>query len=234
MRAMLPTLVASAGYVVFALILLASILGTGVVIERCWRLLPLRRVLAQTRNRCEGVLHEDGARASAAHKSLGVADDAMARTLRRGLEERRGGVDAVRAAALEAAQRELPALERNLGVLATVAQVAPLLGLFGTVAGLMEAFQAASHAEQVTPGLLASGIYKALGTTAAGLAVAIPAWIAYNGLSGVVARLADELEHGAFELARLVGIAQRAADKQRRRSLVAPADAGPSASPTEG
>ena len=117
---------------------------------------------------------------------------------------RKAGRDAVRVAALEAAQREVSPLERGLSLLAIIAQVAPLLGLLGTVIGLMEAFQAVGESERIVHKTLASGIYKALGTTAAGLAVAIPAYIAYSMLSGVANRQIDQLETLAAEFPALL------------------------------
>ena len=81
-------------------------------------------------------------------------------------------------------------LERGFRFLDTVAQVAPLLGLFGTVLGMIEAFQALQEAgSQVDPSLLAGGIWVALLTTAAGLAVAMPASVV---LSWFESRMADE------------------------------------------
>lgn len=202
---MLPMLdsVLVGGRVIYLAIALASIVGLGVVIERLWRLLPLRGQFDRALAVVEEALRSGGAKGGL--KALGGADDAMSRLLRRGLEGAPGGEEHVRVAAQEAAQQAVPGLERGLGALAVVGQVAPLLGLLGTVAGLMQAFRAASAADRVTPALLADGIYHALGTTAAGLCVAIPAWIAYAALSGLVARLVERLEGAAGDLPLLLG-----------------------------
>jgi len=88
------------------------------------------------------------------------------------------------------AEARFARLERGFRFLDTVAQVAPLLGLFGTVLGMIEAFQALQAAgSQVDPSLLAGGIWVALLTTAAGLAVAMPASVV---LSWFETRLAAE------------------------------------------
>ena len=88
------------------------------------------------------------------------------------------------------AEAQFARLERGFRFLDTVAQVAPLLGLFGTVLGMIEAFQALQAAgSQVDPSLLAGGIWVALLTTAAGLAVAMPASVV---LSWLESRLAAE------------------------------------------
>ena len=80
----------------------------------------------------------------------------------------------------EAGQLEVPKLERFLGVLATLAYLAPLLGLLGTVAGMIEAFGViASNGGYATVTELSAGIYKSLLTTAAGLVVATPTFVAF-------------------------------------------------------
>ncbi|MDA3959933.1 MAG: MotA/TolQ/ExbB proton channel family protein [Planctomycetota bacterium] len=188
------------GQVIYVAIALASIAGMAVVVERCMRLLPLRTRFRTGFAEVEQALRAGGGGVKPALKGLAGQDDPMARTLRRGLEASAGGTEHVRAVAQEAAQQEVAGLERGLGALAVVGQVAPLLGLLGTVIGLMQAFRAAAAAERVTPALLADGIYHALGTTAAGLCVAIPAWIAYAALSGLTGRLIDRLEFAAAEL----------------------------------
>ena len=79
-----------------------------------------------------------------------------------------------------AALYEMGRLEKNLVWLASIANVAPLLGFFGTVAGMIKSFDALAEAGLSNPGLVASGISEALITTAGGLFVAIPAQLAYN------------------------------------------------------
>ncbi|MEL6992709.1 MAG: MotA/TolQ/ExbB proton channel family protein [Pseudomonadota bacterium] len=81
------------------------------------------------------------------------------------------------------AEARFARLERGLRILDNVAQLAPLLGLFGTVLGMIEAFQALQDAgSQVDPSILAGGIWVALMTTAAGLAVAMPTSILHSWL----------------------------------------------------
>jgi biopolymer transport protein ExbB len=82
--------------------------------------------------------------------------------------------------ARECALRELPKLEKNMWILGIAANVAPLAGLLGTVTGMIEAFTAMSAHGAGDPSVLASGISKALLTTAAGLTVSIPSLIFYN------------------------------------------------------
>ena len=91
---------------------------------------------------------------------------------------------------------ELGFLERGLVVLATVANVAPLLGFLGTVAGMISAFGAIALAGQVEASLVAGGIKVALITTATGLVIAIPVNIAYNYFVTKIDKLILEMEQG--------------------------------------
>ncbi len=84
-------------------------------------------------------------------------------------------------------QQEVATLEANLPILATCAGAAPMLGFLGTVIGMIMAFFEISNVTgNISPKLLAEGIYTAMGTTAAGLAVGIPAYILYNLLVGML------------------------------------------------
>ena len=185
------------GGVAVAGVLLASLVAVTVVGERLWRLLPLRAVFARQQARCHEALLRTGAPAALA---VLTDDDAMSRVLRAGLQQHGRGVDLVRIAATNAAQREVPALERGLALVAMAAQIAPWLGLLGTVLGLMEVFQSSAGATTVTNALVASGIYQALGSTVAGLALAIVAYVAYGLLTGLCNQLVDQLENAAADL----------------------------------
>src|ERR1700726_2738233 len=105
----------------------------------------------------------------------------------------------------EAGQLEVPKLERFLGVLATLAYLAPLLGLLGTVAGMIEAFGAiAAHGGYATVTELSGGIYKSLLTTAAGLVVAAPTFVAYSYLSSRVNTMLHEMERAGIEIVHML------------------------------
>lgn len=106
----------------------------------------------------------------------------------------------VKEAAEEAGRAEAARLERFVEGLATIASVAPLLGLLGTVVGMIEAFQTMEEGGFGNPTAFASGIWKALVTTAAGLTVAIPAFLAYRALVARVDAFVGELEERAQAL----------------------------------
>ena len=99
---------------------------------------------------------------------------------------------------------EIPKLEKNLPVLATIAHIAPLLGLLGTVAGMVRCFQAVSAKSAsfniITVSDLSGGIWEALLTTVAGLAVAVPAYVAYNYIVSLVNNAILDMEKSAAEL----------------------------------
>jgi len=105
----------------------------------------------------------------------------------------------------EAAQLEVPKLERFLGVLATLAYLAPLLGLLGTVAGMIESFGViAANGGYATVTELSGGIYKSLLTTAAGLVVAAPTFVAYSYLSSRVNMMMHDMERAGIEIVHLL------------------------------
>jgi biopolymer transport protein ExbB len=100
-----------------------------------------------------------------------------------------------------AGQSELRELDRYLPTLATIANIAPLLGLFGTVTGMIKAFMVIQNlGGKVNASVLAGGIWEALLTTALGLGVAIPTVIAYNYFVGKVENFAYEMQDSSVQL----------------------------------
>ncbi len=99
------------------------------------------------------------------------------------------------------AGRELTALRRGLRPLELIVTIAPLIGLLGTVLGMIEAFQALeTSGGQADPAILAGGIWEALLTTAAGMAVAIPAAVALSWFEGIAERVQADMEDMATKL----------------------------------
>ena len=109
--------------------------------------------------------------------------------------------EAMRFHVQEAAVVELPALERRLGFLAAIAQVAPLVGLLGTVLGMITTF-VAFQSDYMKATALADGMWQALISTAGGLAIAIPAHLAYHFLTGRVRAIVRDMEWAGNEIMR--------------------------------
>ncbi len=113
---------------------------------------------------------------------------------------------AVDRALMRASVVEVNKLERRIGFLATTASIAPFVGLFGTVVGIMMAFQGIGQTGSTNLGVVAPGIADALIATAAGLVAAIPAVVAYNHLSNRVLLFASEMDDFSMEF---LNIAER-------------------------
>lgn len=102
--------------------------------------------------------------------------------------------------------QELKQLNKNLHVLELIGRIAPLIGLLGTVLGMVEAFKTVSSMKgAVDPSILAGGIWEALITTVAGLCVAIPALVLHHLFEDRVKTIAFQMKHGAAELIALMG-----------------------------
>jgi biopolymer transport protein ExbB len=113
----------------------------------------------------------------------------------------------MRTAAEEAALVEIPILERRIGAIAAIARIAPLLGLLGTVLGMIQAFFGVPLSETTgypTFGLLLGGIGQALLTTAFGLMIAIMAHIAHHFLHGRVRALVHDMEYTGHDLIQFI------------------------------
>jgi biopolymer transport protein TolQ len=105
-------------------------------------------------------------------------------------------LDGCRRAMRVAQMREMDRLEQNLATLATIGSTSPYVGLFGTVWGIMNSFQAIGNVQSATLAMVAPGISEALVATAMGLFAAIPAVIAYNRYADKVTRL--EVRYDTF------------------------------------
>ena len=106
-----------------------------------------------------------------------------------------GIIPSIERALTNAVAREMEALESRLLFLATVGSVAPFVGLFGTVWGIMNSFQAIAMSRDTNLAVVAPGIAEALFATGLGLLAAIPAVVAYNAFAASVQRFASRLDH---------------------------------------
>ncbi|HOC56697.1 MAG TPA: MotA/TolQ/ExbB proton channel family protein [Verrucomicrobiota bacterium] len=129
----------------------------------------------------------------------------IARLVKTAIVNRDQGRERVREALEEAGSAEVPRLERKLSLLATIAQLSPLIGLLGTMLGFIHTFSRMQESGlNAHIGQLSSGIWQALVCAAAGLAVSIPAHAAYNYLVSRVNSIVLDMERSATEIVRIV------------------------------
>ncbi len=198
---------------------LCSIVGLAVIVER---FLALRRASTNTRVLVRSVLL--ALRTGGIPEAIAACERSrgpVARVLHSGLAKARLGLVPVERAIEAAGSIEVAFLQRGLLWLATVANLAPLLGFLGTVSGMIHAFANIAAADQISARLVASGIEEALITTEAGLCIAIPVQAFHNYFVGRIDRFITEMEEGALDLVTALdegareGEAPRAAEPQR-------------------
>lgn len=199
----LLTLFGDGGWMMYPLVL-CSLIALGVVIAKGWTLLVARRHAKQVLTRVE-----EEARAGRLDEAIRIASETpgpAAAVLLAGLrriQARKVEEGEIERALTTTGSIELAFLERGLVVLATVANVAPLMGFLGTVAGMILAFAAIETAGEVDPALVAGGIKVALLTTAAGLIIAIPVNLFYNFFVNRIDRLILDMEEGTQKVLNL-------------------------------
>jgi biopolymer transport protein ExbB len=179
-------------------LLLASIIGLVFIIERLWTLSRARTNVKGLMMRVIRALRDGGVE-SALHECERTRGP-IAAILHSGLMRASRGPDAVEKAISTAGTIEMSFLERGLITIATVGNVAPLLGFLGTVSGMISAFAAIAAAEQVSAKLVARGIQEALITTATGLMIAIPMNVMHNFFVSQIDRFIIEMEEASAEL----------------------------------
>ena len=188
------------------LIILSSIIAFGVVVERIYHLNRARIDANKFMDDITSVLKRNKI-----IESIGMCNKTagpIAHIIKAGILKHDRSKPEIKEAVEEAAQLEIPRLEIHLPILATIAHIAPLLGLLGTVTGMIKSFQViqqkALSMAPVNPGDLAGGIWEALLATLAGLAVAIPTYVAYNYLVSQVDGLVYDMERSATDLVNLL------------------------------
>jgi len=179
-------------------ILFCSVVGLGLIIERAWFFARARTDTRRLMGEVMRTLQDQGL--EAAQRMLHARRGPIAAVLHSGLARAKRGPEAVEKAIETAASIEIALLERGLIWLATVANIAPLLGFLGTVSGMIHAFEAIAAAEEVSAKLVATGIYEALITTAAGLIVAIPVQAAHNYFISRIDKFVIDIEESGAEL----------------------------------
>lgn len=179
-----------------------SVLALAVFLERLWSLNRTRIVPEAFIRRIEELVRDD--RVSDALLLCQENDNPMGNIMAAALRNAKKQRSRVKEAVEEVGKLEGAMLERYVEVVGTVAAISPLLGLLGTVLGMIKVFQRVEAAGLGDPSVFASGIWEALITTAVGLAVAIPAFIFYKYLLSRVDHLIIEMEERSLRLIDLV------------------------------
>jgi biopolymer transport protein ExbB len=180
-------------------LLLLLVVGIAVIIERFYTLGRARTNVRTLMNRVISALRGDGGVEGAIEVCEGTRGPIPA-ILHAGLRRSTISIEAAEKAIESAGVVELSFLERGLLILATIANVGPLLGFLGTVSGMVAAFDAIAAADQVNAKLVASGISEALLTTMAGLLVAIPMSIGHNYFVSQIDRFVIEMQETSADL----------------------------------
>jgi len=198
----LPALLAHGGIVLW-IILGASAVAVVVFIERVLHFHRAQINSTEFLNGVRTVLKRDNV-----VEAISICDATpgpVARLVKTAIVNRDHGRDRVREALEEAGLAEVPRLEEKLNLLATIAQLAPLLGLLGTVLGFIRTFMKMQSAGLLAHvGDLSTGVWQALICAAAGLAVAIPAHAGYNYLVSRVNSIVLDMERAATDIVNIV------------------------------
>lgn len=198
----MPTLLASGGPVIW-LILIAAAIAIVVFVERALHCHRAQINSIEFLNGVRNVLKRDNV-----VEAISICDATpgpVARLVKTAILNRDKGRERVREAVEEAGLTEVPLLEERLNLLATIAQIAPLLGLLGTVIGFIQIFtQLQADGLYAHFSSLAGGMWEALICAATGIAVAIPAHAGYNYLISRVNKIVLDMERAAAEIVNIV------------------------------
>ncbi|MEM7364499.1 MAG: MotA/TolQ/ExbB proton channel family protein [Pseudomonadota bacterium] len=198
-------------------IILCSIISAAICVERFWTLrtsqVVPRNLLAQVWNAIRnGELDNQRLRQLRAGSPLG-------RLLAAGITSHRRGREQMKEAIEEVAAQVVHEMERYLNTLGTVASITPLLGLLGTVIGMIQVFTAIRLEGTGNAAVLAGGISEALITTAAGLTVAIPSLFFYRFFQRRVDELVVTMEQEAVKLVEVLNSQRGASQSQLNETL---------------
>ncbi|RQW00942.1 MAG: MotA/TolQ/ExbB proton channel family protein [Calditrichaeota bacterium] len=151
---------------------------------------------------------KDAFRNEGLEKAISVCNSSLsplAAVVKSGLEEANSGSNAAAEIMDAMAIEQRTKLEKNLTILGTLGNIAPLIGLFGTVVGIIRAFHSLSVSGSAGPSVVSAGIAEALVTTAAGLVVAVPAVVFYNYFLRRVDTVMNEIESVSRKVMVMMG-----------------------------
>ena len=188
-------------------IVLCSVIALAIVIERFINLREDKVIPKDFFNRVKGLLLEGHI-----NEVLSICSKSnmpIAKVIEAGIMKYYFGRDEIKEAVEDAGRHEVAYLEKYLNLMSMIAGVAPLLGLLGTVTGMIKMFNVVSMGGIGQPQQLSGGIAEALITTVAGLVVAIPTTVFHNIFSDRADRLILKMEKSSLELTEILSQGQR-------------------------
>jgi biopolymer transport protein ExbB len=183
-------------------IIACSILSLAIFLEKLWSLRRKKNVPLDFLQEIEQLLQENNST-----KALSLCNtnlSSIARIFSAGIKHYGKKIEVITERIEEVGRREASLLEKYIDSLATIASVSTLLGLLGTIAGMIKIFSVISSQSVVNPSTLAGGISEALYTTAAGLTVAIPTLIFYRYVASKSRSLVLEMEECSTQVVELL------------------------------
>ncbi|MBN1956588.1 MAG: MotA/TolQ/ExbB proton channel family protein [Desulfuromonadales bacterium] len=183
-------------------ILVCSVIGWAIFMERLYAYFRVRAALVSQQQKVIDLLHQEHVEDAVEFCRQQLSP--LTKILLVVLKSRGGTRAHLKALAEEIGEREAVGLQRYLGLLGTIANISPLLGLLGTVLGMIKAFNVIATEGMGTPATLGGGISEALITTAAGLSVAVPMILLHRYLTSRAERLVLELEEATMRIIDLV------------------------------
>jgi biopolymer transport protein ExbB len=194
--------IVKAGGIMMGPIILASIVTAAIFLERLWTLQTKRVLPADLTEKVWRWVEQRQIQDK--HIVALQQNSPLGKILAAGLANRNRDRAVIREAIEDTGRHVVHELDRFIGTLGTIASLTPLMGLLGTVLGMIRTFNAITTAGIGNPASLAGGIAEALITTAAGLTVAIPALLAYKYLRGRVQMLVVQMEKEATKLVEAI------------------------------
>ena len=179
-------------------LLLCSVIGLGIIVERCLTLRRHRILRYDVLQRIEELLRDR--KIPEASTLCKRYPSSMTRILLAAILNHDKSRQEIKEIIEDAGRQEIPVLERFLTVLGTIASISVLLGLLGTVMGMIRTFNSIAALGYGNPEALASGISEALVATATGLTIAIPTLVLYNVFTSKVDSLVIEMEKNALRM----------------------------------
>lgn len=220
-------IISQGGPLVF-LLLGCSLLAVGIFLERFFLFHRANLDVQDLLQGLSNLIHKKNY-AEALHVCAGTPGP-VARVVHAAIVQHEAPREELKQIVQEAGQLEVPKLERYLSALLAIAYIAPLIGLLGTVLGLIDTFTPVTANGFAATTDLAKGIYRSLVTSAGGLAVAIPAYILYSYLAAALHSLMHDMERAGIEIVNMLTAsrqnkevvdfkesAQRLAEDQKKR-----------------